>query len=466
MSELMTDDLAAFAILLREAVHEVSPETRLGYMHASGVTHDVTRIARALAGRMRPFVRPQIPLYREDFPLTDYPERFWNLDLWKARLSKDVELFPECENYPYDPALKSPVAAFAHHAYILSAGEPRVALSLNGSVDGGKVPSSESRTLVDYFAARKGQISTIEQLLQNGGNEIGVTYWQDPESQKLGLARRFPLKALLTRGVPVRCVRQPEEATLLWGDTLQQLDDAHLDKVLQRGGFLDLQALQVLKSRKRLEAVGLSLGKQCTAAEVMHIRYQRQDAGFELWPYYYFVGRLPGKDHLPYYVSASDSTIHVTYLDEQRQSSAPHLVTWTSPSGARFALLNAITDSTTGMSLLSCWSASNLVRAIEWIQGKPIPARTNSEGAFMLKGLRLASGNEVLLTIWNLSTAPAPVAAILLSPELAEWKWSRMNDQGQLASLGITSRNGITSLTLDKSMPSLGCCFLLASRNS
>ena len=464
MSELITDDLASLAATLREVVHGVSPDTRLGYMHADTVTHDVSRVARAFAGNQRPFVRPQIQLYRENAPLADYPERFWGLDGWRARLPDEIEFFPECENYPYDPALKSPVAAFAHHAYILSIGQPRVALSLNGGPDANPVPAAESRSLVEYFAARRGQLSTVDSLLQGRNEPIGVAVWQDPTAQTLGLWRKTSLKALHARGVPLRCVRRAEEAVLLWGDSLQHLDEAGLDKVLQQGGFLDLRALQTLRKRGLLERIGLTLGDRCAATDVMHVRYDRQDGGSELWPYYYFVGRVPGKEHLPFRVSAKDATTLVTYLDELRQVSAPHLLTWTSPAGARFALLNAETDTTTGESLLSRWSAPCLVRAIEWVQGKAVPSVTLSEGSFLLKALRLGTGDQALLTLWNLSTAPAPAAAIRLAGDLAPYAWSRIDPVGQLRPLVTTARNGRIEATLDETLPSLGCCFLLGQR--
>ena len=466
MSELITDDLVSLAEELRKIVHQVSPDTRLGHMHADSVTHDVARVARAFAGSKRPMVRPQIQLYRENAPLADYPDRFWGLDSWRARLADDIEFFPECENYPYDPALKSPVAAFAHHAYILSVGEPCVALSLNGSCDGGRVPAAESHSLVDYFAARMGQMKAVEALSQGTNESVGVGVWQDPEMQKLGLLRKSSLKALQARGVPLRCVRRAEEAVLLWGDTLQPLDDANLDKVLQRGGFLDLRALQTLQKRGRLEQIGLTMGERCAATDVMHVRYERQDRGTELWPYYYFIGRLPGKEHLPFHVSAKEGKTLVTYLDEQQQISVPHILTWTSLAGARFALLNAQTDTTTGESLLSRWSAASLVRAVEWVQGRAVPALTLSEGTFLLKALRLGSGDQVLLTLWNLSTAPAPAAAIRLAGDFANYTWSHIDPAGQLRRLVTTSRNGRIEATLDEALPSLGCTFLLGRRSA
>ena len=104
------------------------------------------------------------------------------------------------------------------------------------------------------------------------------------------------------------------------------------------------------------------------------------------------------------------------------------------------------------------------VQAIEWVQGKAVPAVTLSEGAFLLKALRLGSDDQVLLTLWNLSTASAPAAAIRLAGGLANYKWSRIDPAGQLRALNTTYQNGRIEATLDEPLPSLGCTFLLGRR--
>jgi hypothetical protein len=231
--------------------------------------------------------------------------------------------------------------------------------------------------------------------------------------------------------------------------------------VLQTGAFLDLRAAQVLQARGRLDQIGLTLGGRCAANDVMHIRYERRDGGFELWPFYYFVGRLSDKGHLPCQIGAPGGHSLVPYLNEQRQVSVPHLMRWASPSGARFALLNALADSTAGESLLSCWSAPNLARAIEWVQGKSILAQVTSEGAFLLKALWLCSSRQMLLTLWNLSTAPALAATIRLTAELAASEWSRVDAKGGFQPIEVATRDGGSHVTLDQPLPSLACCFLL-----
>ena len=63
-------------------------------------------------------------------------------------------------------------------------------------------------------------------------------------------------------------------------------------------------------------------------------------------------------------------------------------MTWEESSGARFVLLIAQTNTTTGESLLGRWSAPCLVHAIDWVQGKAVTDLTLSEGAFLFKDLR------------------------------------------------------------------------------
>ena len=79
-------------------------------------------VAQALAGQYRPSVRPQIPQYREDRPVAEYAETFWQLDYWRAKLPQGFEFHPECENFPYTELQKSPAASYAHTAYCYGCG--------------------------------------------------------------------------------------------------------------------------------------------------------------------------------------------------------------------------------------------------------------------------------------------------------------------------------------------------------
>jgi hypothetical protein len=238
MSDLITDDLSALASNLQKAVHDETPDIQLGLMFASMPTFDIQKVASALAGPHKPFVRPQLPLYREDSPVTEYPDRWWSLEYWKAQLGEDYDLYPECDNYPYYTALKSPSAAYAHNAAILGAGELKVALSLNSFST--EVPANDSPILVNYFEKFRGQIGTINKKVINGGMLEGASIWDESESIRLGIESMTTPGSLLLKGVPARVASEIGDADIVWGNSISFATDTEIEELLNHMKFWPL----------------------------------------------------------------------------------------------------------------------------------------------------------------------------------------------------------------------------------
>lgn len=468
MQDLITGDLCELAVLLRDALHELSPDTRIGLMHPHIVCYDVAKVARAFAGPHRPFVRPQIPLYREDCRLSEYAERFGCLDRWQAALPADFELFPEAENYPYDPAIKSPAAALAHYTYILASGEPAPALSLNSLVS--RVPASESRSIVDRFVAHHRQTAELVRLMQQGAVSLGGAFWGEPEALINAARRRPNFSILSTRGIPLRCVSNPLDATLLWGEGLSDCDDESLQSILERGGFLDLRALSFIEKRGLLSKIGLTIKGRSKAEEVATICYPRLDHGDEFWNFYYFISRLPGHEHLPLRVQADNSEVLLSYFDSRHRKSVPHLLRWTAPNGTRFALLNAMTEvavdpiSSYWAALRNLWSTRYIAETIEWLQGTPLPARVLSDGTFLLKVVRTNSSGQIVLSCWNLGSDSAPRVEIAIAGDLLNHQWGLLDAEGALHPVAAESRAGQSRLVITEPVPTLGGRFLISSK--
>jgi len=454
MSELITADLETLARDLALAAHAVSPETRLGLMHPGELPADVARVARAPAGPHQPYVRPNIPLYREDAAGMDFPARFNSLDIWRAELPDDFEFYPECENYPYDPALKSPAAALLHHAYCLASGEPLVALSLNSFSFG--VPACESTALVDAFARNRGEMVRVSELAESG-EPLGVALWVAPQARRFWRLECPSLLPLQSRGVPVRFVSRPEDARLHWGNSLAFASDQELDQLPQRGAVLDSRAVEILRDREILARTGLMLGERCRATDMVHIRYDRHDHGHEAWPFYYFVGRLPEDQRLSWWVKTSDPETRTIcpYLNDEGQVGAPHIVNWTGPEGGRFSFVNARTNGV-GLGLLNPWSTGCLVDGIEWVLGNPLPAKVAGSGNLMLRVLRVEKGRGLLLMLANLGTGLSESVAIRLDSQWALASWHRLTPEGQERPLAVDE---IGRLHVDP-MPCLGYQFL------
>ena len=70
----------------------------------------------------------------------------------------------------------------------------------------------------------------------------------------------------------------------------------------------------------------------------------------------------------------------------------------------------------------------------------------------------------MLLTLWNLSTAPAAAATLRLAPALAGWRWARIEADGDERPLNVQAIDGASCIALQQPLPSLDCAFLVARR--
>lgn len=104
--------LEATARAIRDAVHAVSPQTRLGLMTSVPAVHAAEGrrwgpLLAALCGPHPPAVRIHLPAYSERRP-ADYLSMFHTIaDAHRALLPPGTEVYPELENFPYSRFAKS-----------------------------------------------------------------------------------------------------------------------------------------------------------------------------------------------------------------------------------------------------------------------------------------------------------------------------------------------------------------------
>lgn len=110
--ETAREGLEEAAAAIREAVHAVSPETRLGLMTSVPAVHAAEGrrwgpLLAALSGPHPPAVRVHLPSYVERRP-ADYLSLFHTIaDAHRALLPPGTEVYPELENFPYSRFSKS-----------------------------------------------------------------------------------------------------------------------------------------------------------------------------------------------------------------------------------------------------------------------------------------------------------------------------------------------------------------------
>lgn len=110
--ETAREALERAAAAIRDAVHAVSPQTRLGLMTSVPAVHAAegrrwAPLLEALSAPHAPAVRIHLPAYSERRP-AEYLTLFHTIsDLHRALLPREAEIYPELENFPYSRFAKS-----------------------------------------------------------------------------------------------------------------------------------------------------------------------------------------------------------------------------------------------------------------------------------------------------------------------------------------------------------------------
>jgi hypothetical protein len=461
MRELVTADLVDLAGMLRVAVHRGHPSVRLGLMYPSSAFFDVAAVAKALAGPHRPFVRPQLPLYREERPLSAYGDALWQLNYWRAKLPEGFEILPEGENFPYTDFQKSPQAAWAHTAVCFGCGEPQVALSLNSFSQG--IPAGESRRSTEIIAAHREQLALLAGLTAEGWEDLGIGAWEAGEQRMAGVIPGTPVDMPRLLGLPIRSARRPQEALLHWGQELYDVPLQTLDQVLANGAVLDLESAALLQEVGLQEMAGFALGAPPSPSDILNLRFIRQDGSPEDWPIYYFI-RAQGRAGMPHQVKALGARVLLSYHNDRGQASLPFALTWAGPRGRRFALINAPMRLWPRYALLNPWMGGVLAELCQWVSGRPLPARVVRGPNVALQALRLRAGDRVLLTLVNYSTSSQPEICIALDADLATCAFSEVLPDGRLEPVAVDRARGTGGLQLGHPTESLGVRFLLGVR--
>lgn len=454
LRDLVSRDLAEFAAALEAAAHEVAPSTRLGLMFADGVDFDVVRIVRALAGPHTPYARPQVPLYREDRAVADYPAALWSISKWRSILGEDVEIFPECENYSYTDYTKSGPAAVAHLAASFARGESSPAVSLGSFAT--TVPAGESRRMIEAVAKRRGQFQRLAHTL------VGSV---DPAGIPLQTSGRANLELL---GLPFDAYHENRGTApvVVFGPPHHGISGG---LGADAGFLLDIDALRAISASGLIDGIGLRPVRACDLGAVGDVVFDRGDrpGRQERFGLYYFVRNLGEPGH-PLIVEAKDAgewCVSAWITDSPGAPSIPFAVRWRAPSDARFAFVNISHASWPPHAWLHPWFARLMAEIIEWVTGVQSFALIEDRAGVTLQLCRVASSGQVLMTLSNFSTAEYDGVPVSLSPEAAERTYEEVTPEGICRPLGEPQirSDGRFTLVVPGRLPCLDVRFILAS---
>ena len=439
MGELVNRDLEDLAKIIEQAVHKVSPETKIGMMFPSSIKNDVARIAKAFAGKHKPFVRPQMPLYREDIPVASYSQVFWVIPYWQSKLGEDFEIFPEIENFPYTNFSKSPEATYSQIASVFGRGIGSPAYNLE---------NFRNHRTIGLLSERKGQVKEVTDLLRGKSSPGGIGVWNMPGCN------------LELLGLPFKAVSEAGDADILFGSALSGLLDSQLEGLVRKGAIFDLDAMRVMKQRGYLAKMGVGELTQSDRNNIINIDFNQEGRPDDLnWNIYYWLRNLPDPAWPLVFKALGEIRLY-SCKNHENEITVPYAVKWTGPDGQQFGFINFSYERWPLYAWFHTWMPGIMSELAAWVNGEAVNVMIKESPRVAVEMCEI-EGGKVLLTLINYSTGSYEDVTLLLSGKLEKMKWKEIMADGsekdcKLRLSGYGSE--VESLAL---MPALGVKFFV-----
>jgi len=267
---ILGDTMIDAAAVLERAVHEVSPETRIGIMTSSPEVHSAEgrrwrELLKALSGPYKPIIRP---------PLGNYSEGDKRLLLrgltmtlhTKALVPREAEICPEVENWPYTRFSKSAKFTWLQIALCQLHGIPDVTLNLYGwgaPLNGDPEYARMLKEAKIYFQSltRISLQDSVFRGIRLFFHESGALY-RDTEGRSWEelIPKRPWDMSLPLLGFSV--TYEESGICAVSGDSILALSDEELKELLRRNLILDASAAKALCRRGLSHLIGVDVGKK------------------------------------------------------------------------------------------------------------------------------------------------------------------------------------------------------------
>jgi hypothetical protein len=416
---VLSNALRDFAVQIRLAVHSVSPETRVGVMAArmpeGSFGMDIAQVAYALAGDMRPLVRPQISMYSEGF-IRDSAGVFINPGLVQAVFGREIELYPEIENYRYTTYAKSARTTLTQMAVCLLNGWDNLALNI---VDMCGQPFSDCEDLIGMIAEKRAYLDTLSDLVAHEHPADGICIYMHklntvarrnlhPEKGITGVLDRRPYDNWLPNiGLPVGYNWDETPFRMITGDDVSALSHQEAEELLRGGAVMDARAMQCLQDMGFSSRIGVEVGGSVPL----------DDTGYEDFHDEVMTPMLHGRKTPLRAISAPGDFRVLRFTGDgfkvQRAVSSiinykgetvtPSAVITENSLGERFAVLAMMGSNSRFVFECGC-RAEQLRNIFEWVAGRRLPVSV-LKGTYIWPMVnRHRSGKGIVAGFVNLST--------------------------------------------------------------
>jgi len=394
--QVQSESMRAFSLMLRKALDEVAPKTRMGFcicLDWDVTGCDVEMLARALAGDTKPFLRLSGAPY--------WPQRLGEIiEYERTELSllqnKGIELISEGDTWPRP--------RFVTSAARLECFD--MALRADGNIDGilkymeCYVSSAAYETgFVDAHIAHKGLYQQIEQYF-SGKKARGVRLWNFPnlfqrkvfDPNQTGPVRGEMYYKSISAGVAcsLPMAYEGEDVGVLFGENARHITKEQL----RQGCILDIRAAQILTERGidvgigRIEKLPPARPNSFTDLPMEYFPEENEYIRLELGVSLYHTDKKPGVKVL-------------TYIDVVGQR-YEGVFTYENAEGMRFLIFPF--DAAEAVKKPG-WFTSyarrrQLIEQLEWL-GQPLAAYVEGNYPYHYSIVK-EDAQEIVIGIWNL----------------------------------------------------------------
>lgn len=411
--QMIRETMIGFAKHMRAAVDSVDPKIRLG---VSGTQEHwdvdglhLPELARAFAGSTEPFFRTDgAPYWSIDIMKIIDRTRCYNK--WLSDEGID-DLMAEGDTYPR-PRYNVPFKTLELFNYALIADEYSKGM-LGYIFEYNATPEYESG-YVEKYIARLPLFRAVDEIF-NGKKTVGVTVinemhktenWELPQKLYQGIAGKISIATnpssiniLAKNSIPTSW-NENGYPSLITGENARKLNK----ESLKNGAILDITAAKIL-SEKGID-VGLVSAEKISAAGEYYVNYDSQIPSIDGGALY-GIECKEGSRVLSKFVP---SELLASYLYENAEKQRFYIIGF--DSFFHNGSANMVNGNPMSNYLNNYYRQEEMIEAIEWMCGKPLPAKSKKNPNLYIYAAKDEEAMSVLLLNIHLDSIDEPVVEL------------------------------------------------------
>lgn len=449
---LSRESLSSLATRMRQAVNEVSPETRMcqcepGTTDLDGYLSDA--ICQALAGdHTKPAIRLFGTFYCSD-RISVLPICCTSHLLYSAEhLPEHFEKIHESDTFPHNRFFMSASQLRAFLYGVMSMGITNTLLYAIPYLDH---PLDDT----GYLQMYKDNARRLEALIQarQGSRLTGLYVPYVPEYASMTRINRAPAATIFAGRLGFSYTTLPQKTAVIAGNIAEFLTNDQLLSLLSQGVLIDAPAADILQKR----GFGQYLGVKVNPPRQMRVFKQRilsrfagEGVGSEVYFFYAHVLLGDGKWRAARKLVLQGAETLVEYLDHKNRHVSPAVTLYHNSLGGRVAVIGSFLDDNMSSAIFQLRMQKFFHNLLTYLNGEEFDASIQDRPDIWCLANRSADGKRLLITLINLSDDRQDNLCLQLAPVWRTLPFRELSADGSFVPMCATvSQNKVNLGTLD-----------------